>query len=140
MASPYSQDLRERMVWAVRSGQSRHEVARLFDVSASCVIKLMQRVDSTGGWQPRKFGGHKRHALAGHEDEVRALVAEKPDLTITELWQKITALGIAVGRSAVARFLLHLQLTFKKNPACHRATALGREGRPRGLARDAEKP
>ncbi|MGH6845573.1 MAG: IS630 family transposase [Methylocella sp.] len=115
MASPYSQDLRERMVWAVRSGQSRHEVARLFDVSASCVIKLMQRVDSTGGWQPRKFGGHKRHALAGHEDEVRALVAEKPDLTITELWQKITALGIAVGRSAVARFLLHLQLRLKKS-------------------------
>ena len=114
MARPYSQDLRERMVWAVLSGQSRHEVARMFDVSASCVIKLMQRVDVTGDCQPRKFGGHKRYALAEHEDKVRALVAEKPDLTITELWQKITAHGIKVGRSAVARFLLHLQLTFKK--------------------------
>jgi hypothetical protein len=28
---------------------------------------------------------------------VRAFVAEKPDLTITKLWQKITALGIKVG-------------------------------------------
>ncbi len=90
--------------------------------------------------RPRKFGGHKRYALAGHEDKVRALVAEKPDLTITELWQKIAALGIKVGRSAVARFLLHLQLTFKKNSACRRAGAPGRQGRPRGLARDAEKP
>ncbi|MGH6811136.1 MAG: hypothetical protein ACREDM_01930 [Methylocella sp.] len=72
MARSYSQDLRERMVWAVLSRQSRHEVARLLDVSASCVIKLMRRVDSTGGWRPRKFGGHKRYALAGHEDEVRA--------------------------------------------------------------------
>ena len=114
MARPYSQDLRERMMWAVLSGQSRHEVARMFDVSASCVIKLMQRVDATGDCQPRKFGGHKRYALAEHEDKVRALVAEKPDLTITELWQKITAHGIKAGRSAVARFLLHLQLTFKK--------------------------
>src|ERR1700730_4593914 len=35
------------------------------------------------------------------------------DLTITELWQKITAHGIKAGRSAVARFLLHLQLTKK---------------------------
>jgi len=57
MARPYSQDLRERMVWAVLSGQSRHEVVRMFDVSASCVIKLMQRVDATGDCQPRKFGG-----------------------------------------------------------------------------------
>jgi hypothetical protein len=35
MARPYSEDLWERMVWAVLSGQSRHEVARMFDVSAS---------------------------------------------------------------------------------------------------------
>jgi len=37
--------------------------------------------------QPRKFGSDKRYALAEHEDKVRTLVAEKPDLTITELWQ-----------------------------------------------------
>jgi transposase len=123
MAKPYSQDLRGRMVRAVLSGQSRHEVARMFDVSASCVIKLMQQVAATGSCEPRKFGGHKRYALAEHEDKIRALVAEKPDLTITELWQKITALGIKVGRSAVGRFLLHIKLTFKKNPARHRAGA-----------------
>ncbi len=58
---------------------------------------------------------------------MRALVAETPDQTITELWQKITTLGIRVGRSAVARFLLHLQLTFKKNPACRRAGTPGRQ-------------
>lgn len=123
MAKPYSQDLRERMVRAVRCGQSRHEVARMFNVSASCVIKLMQRVAATGSCEPRKFGGHKRYALTEHEDKLRALVAEKPDLTITELWQKITAVGIKVGRSAVGRFLLHLKLTFKKNPARRRAGA-----------------
>jgi hypothetical protein len=43
--------------------------------------------------------------LAGHEDKVRVLVAEKPDITITELCRKIAALGIKVGRSALARFL-----------------------------------
>ena len=83
MARPCSQDLWERVVRAVVSGQSRREAARLLDSSASCVIKLMQRLDATGECWPRKFGGHKRYALAGHEDKVRALVAEKPDLTIT---------------------------------------------------------
>jgi transposase len=134
MAKPYSQDLRERMVRAVLAGQSRREVARMFDVSASCMIKLMQRVDATSNCRPRKFGGHKHYALAEQEDKVRAFVAETPDLTITELWQKITALGIRVGRSAVARFLPHLQLTFKKNPACRRAGTPGRQGGPRRLA------
>ena len=157
MARPYSQDLRERRVRAVVSGQSRRElarrldvgasngirerrvssrreVARRLDVGASWGIKLMQRRDATGACRPRKFGGDKRHALAGHEDKARALVAEKPDLTITEPWRKIAALGIKVGRSAVARFLAHLQLTFKKNPACRRAGAPGRQGRPRGGA------
>jgi transposase len=133
MAKPYSQDLRERMVRAVLAGQSRHEVARSFDVSASCVIKVMQRFEATGDCRPRKFGGHKRHALAKHEDKVRALVAAQPDLTITELWKRIT-LEIKVGRSAVGRFLQHLQLTFKKNPACRRAGKTRRQGRPRRLA------
>src|SRR5664279_663144 len=117
MAKPYSQDLRGRLVLAVLSGQSRRNVARSFDVSASCVIKLMQQWETTGDCLPRKFGGHKRHALAEHEDQVRALVAAQPDLTITALWKKLTALKIKVGRSAVGRFLLHLKLTYKKNAA-----------------------
>lgn len=121
MAKPYSRDLRERMVRAVLAGRSRHEVARIFDVSASCVIKLMQRYEATGDCQPRKFGGHKRHALTGYEHEVRAMVAEQPDLTVTELWRKLTALDVKVGRSAVGRFLQHLRLTFKKNAARRRA-------------------
>ena len=69
--------------WPVLSGQSRRNVARSFDVSPSCVIKLMQQWETTGGCLPHKFGGHKRHALAEHEDKVRALVAAQPDLTIT---------------------------------------------------------
>lgn len=65
MARPYLQDLRERIVWVVLSGQSRNEVARMFDVSANCVIKLMQQVGATGDCQPRRFGGHKRYVLVG---------------------------------------------------------------------------
>lgn len=110
MAKPYS---RERKVRAVQAGRSRHEVARMFEVSASCVIKLMHRYETTGDYGPGKFGGHKRSALIGFEDKVRELVAEQPDVTVTELWRKLTGLGIKVGRSAVGRFLQRLQLTFK---------------------------
>lgn len=139
MAKPYSQDLRERMVRAVLAGQSRHVAARSFDVSASWVIKLMQQWQTTGHCLPHKFGGHKKHRLAEHEGKVRALVAAQPDLTITELWKKLTALEIKVGRSAVGRFLQHLQLTYKKNSARRGTGKAGCPGRPSRLARDAEK-
>jgi putative transposase len=131
---------RDRLVLAVLSGQSRRNVARRFDVSPSCVIKLMQQWETTGDCLPHKFGGHKRHALAEHEDKVRALVVAQPDLTITALWKKLTALKINIGRSAVGRFLLHLKLTYKKN-AARDGTAKARcSGRSSRVARDAEKP
>jgi transposase len=140
MAKPYSQDLRDRLVLAVLGGQSRREAARSFDVSPSCVIKLMQQWETTGDCLPRKFGGHKQHALAEHEDKVRALVAAQPDLTITALWKKLTALDIKIGRSAVGRFLLHLKLTYKKNAARRGAEKARCSGRPSCVARDATGP
>jgi hypothetical protein len=36
------------------------------------------------------FGSDMRYALAEHEDKLPALVPEKPDPTITKLWQNIT--------------------------------------------------
>jgi transposase len=99
-------------VLAVRAGQSRHGAARGFDVSASCVINLVRNFGTTDDYRPRKFGGHKRHALAAHEDKVRALVAARCDLAITELWKKLTVIEIKVGRSTAGRFLRHLQLTY----------------------------
>ena len=139
MAKPYSRDLRERMVRAVQAGRSRHEVARIFEVSASCVIKLMHRYEATGDYAPGKFGGHKRSALIGFEDKVRGLVSEQPEVTVTELWRKLTARGSKVGRSAVGRFLQRLQLTFKKTgsgrrPACGGGNGL-RYREPEGSGR-----
>jgi transposase len=139
MAKPYSQDLRERLVKSVEAGHSRHEVARTFGVSPSCVIKLMQQWKTTGDCRPRKFGGHKRPALADHEAEVRALVEAEPDLTVTELWGAIRARGIKIGRSAVGRFLQHLELTYKKNSLRHRTAATGRSNRARRVASGAKK-
>ena len=122
MAKPFSQDLRERIVRAVQAGRSRHEAARIFAVSASCVIKLMQRFLATGHCRPEKFGGYKRPILAEHEEKVRSLLRARPDLTISELWQELTGAGIKVGRSSVGRFVERLELTYKKNSARRRAT------------------
>jgi transposase len=117
MAKPFSEDLRERIVGAVEAGRSRHEVARIFGVSPSCVIKLMQRYRETGAVRAAKFGGYKKPILGDHEAKVRELVAACSEMTISELASELAALGVKVGRSSVYRFLRRLGLTFKKRMA-----------------------
>jgi len=48
MPKPYSTDLRERAVEAVESGASRREVAEIFRVGVSSVIRWCQRWSETG--------------------------------------------------------------------------------------------
>jgi transposase len=128
-------DLRKRIVRAVEAGRSRHAVARMFEVSASCVIKLMRGYRETGAVRAVKFGGYRKPILTEHEAKVRALVAARPDMTISELASELAALGIKVGRSSVYRFLRRLGLTLKKN-AARRRTAPARHRRsPRRLAK-----
>lgn len=114
MARPLSMDLRERVVEAVEEGSSRRSAAQRFGVSESCAIKLMQRWHETGTLAPGRMGGHKEHVLAAHADGVQALVRARPDITIDELHAQLRGDGIAVGRSAVGRFLQFLGLTRKK--------------------------
>ena len=52
MGRPYSEDLRSRIVAAVEAGTSRNAAAKQFAVSASCVVKLMQRLRRTGTIAP----------------------------------------------------------------------------------------
>ena len=131
MARACSMDLRERVVAAVLNGESRHSVARRFDLDPSCVVKWMLRFAKTGSVAPKKIGGYRRHALAEHRSFVLARLAEKPDLTIDELRAELADQGIAVGRFAVWNFLRHEKLTFKKNTARQR-TGTARRRAPAG--------
>jgi transposase/arginine repressor len=64
---------------------------------------------------PAKFGGYKDFTLAGHEDLVRQLVAEQPDITLAELEDRLRKKKITVGKSSISRFLHHLKLPFKNS-------------------------
>lgn len=115
MARPLSKDLRERIVEAVERGESRNAAAKRFAVSVSCVIRLVQRWHDTGSIAPGQMGGWKDHALAAHEAVVRALVRERPDMTLEELRDALAQQDIRVGRSSVDRFLKARELTLKKS-------------------------
>jgi transposase len=139
MAKPYSNDLRARVIEAVADGATRAEAAERHDVSLSSVGRFLRLERETGSVRPAKFGGYKPYALAAHEERVRQLVAEQPDITLAELKAKLAKQKVAVGQTSVFRFLRHLKLTFKKKRTRRRAGPAGRRRRPPGLAKAAAK-
>jgi transposase len=131
MTRPYSVDLRERVVRAVEAGLSRRAAARRFEVSASFVIKLVQRWRREGTVAPERYGGWKRPTLAAHAERMHELLRAEPDLTIAELRSRLAAAAIHTSPAAISRFLAAEGLTRKKRPST-RPSRSGPTSPPRG--------
>ena len=85
MGKPYSEDLRARVIGAAQDGTTIPETAEQLGVSISSVVRFRRLHRETGSVSPAKFGGYKGYALAAHEELVRQLVAQQPDITLAEL-------------------------------------------------------
>ena len=121
MAKPYSEDLRRRVVDAVDSGATIPEASEQCGVSISSVVRFLKLHRETGSVGAAKFGGYKEFALAPHEEFVRSVIAEQPDITLAELKARLVKKNVPVGKSSISRFLVHLKLRFKKKSAGRRA-------------------
>ena len=119
-----SLDLRERILTAYDQDQgTRAEVARRFRVSLGMVKKLLQQRRRTGDIGPRHhLAGRKPRLLPAYRDRLAALVARQPDLTLSELRDR---LGMACTVPAVHQVLTALGLTYKKR-RCARPNRAGR--------------
>lgn len=123
--APYSMDLRSRVLADCDAGLTAKDVAAKFRVSRSWVNRVVQRRRETGELGPRPQTVFKKQALAGREDQLRALVAAKPDQTLAELRD---ALRSSASLSSVWRALDRLALTLKKNRTRRRTTSSRRRG------------
>lgn len=121
MAKPYSEDLRTRVVETIEGGATIPETAEQCGVSISSVVRFLRLHRDTGSVRAAKFGGYKDFALATHEELVRGLIQEQPDITLAEIKARLAKKKVSVGKSSISRFLNHLKLSFKKKPAGRRA-------------------
>jgi transposase len=117
MGAPYSLDLRERVVAAVASGMSRRAAADSYQVSISTAIRWVTRAKQTGSPAALPMGGKKPFTLAEEGDWIRARLAEKPDITGRELLAELHERKVDVSYYGVWHFLVHADLSFKKNIA-----------------------
>ena len=115
MARPLSEDLRERVVSAVESGESCRLVAHRFNVAVSSVVKWSQRRRRTGSVAPGKMGGHRKPVLEPHRAYIVERLNQNPHLTLHGLKAELAARGVKVSHNTVWIFLRRQGLRFKKN-------------------------
>src|SRR3954468_6191656 len=78
--TPYSQDLRQRIVDTIRRGDgTSRQVAERFLVSFSFVTRLLQLYRSTGSVEPRPHGGGNPAVLTPEDlQRLRELIRQHP--------------------------------------------------------------
>jgi transposase len=117
MARPLSNDLRERVVAAVRGGESCRAAAARFGVAVSSVVKWSQRFRTTGSVAPGKMGGHRKPILDPHRAFILERIGQTPHLTLHGLQDELAARGVKISHNAIWMFLQREGLRFKKNAA-----------------------
>lgn len=111
---PLSKDLRERVLKAVLSGESRRSAARRFGVSAASVVRWTQRHHATGSIAPLPRG-RRKSALEPHREFLLDRIRHTPHLTLNGLKDELAARGLIVSHNAVWLFMQREGLSFKKN-------------------------
>jgi transposase len=115
--APYSQDLRDRVLAAVKTGKkSQAELAETFGVSLSTVEKWWHRRRTTGQSTPQPYRAGPPRTLAECDDLIRELLAAQPDLTLDELCIRVAEKrGVVASRSMMCRTVQRLNLPLKKS-------------------------
>lgn len=124
MGKPYALDLRERIVAYVAAGHSARAAGRVFGVSASTAVRLMDAQRRRGTLEPRPQGRAPGTVgkLAAHRAFLLEVVKAEPDITLRELaGALLEAQGVAVNLSSLHRALKAAGQTYEKRPDRQRA-------------------
>ena len=116
MGKPYSIDLRERVVAAVRTGGlSCRQAAKQFGIGVNTAITWMRRLRETGSVAPGQMGGHKPKAISGAHRDWLLQRAKNGDFTLRGLVAELAERGLKVDYRSVWAFVHAEKLSFKKN-------------------------
>jgi transposase len=111
----YSEDLRKKIVEALRRGTGKSEAARAFGVSLSSVKRYAKLADQGRSLAPKKRPGSQPKT---GQDAIRLLEADleaRPTATLSERREFLERVcGVGVSDSTVSRLLRRLGFTRKK--------------------------
>jgi transposase len=115
MTRSLSGDLRGRVIGAISEGLSTREAARRFRIGISTAGTWYRRYRATGEAVARKQGQPSRSKLDPYEAFILGLIAATPDITLTEIAERLAAeCRVRVVPSTVWMFLAKRGITYKK--------------------------
>ena len=130
----YSQDLRDRVLHALERGERPTEIAKRFEVSRGWVHEVRRQLQSEGRRTSLPIGGHRKSLVAPLEGVIRAWIAEKPDLTLSEMCERLAQEHrVALKVPAMWHQLNKWGLSYKKNSARQRARSARRAAFTAGM-------
>ena len=113
---PYSEDLRKKIVQALRRGTTNSEAARLFGVSRSSVKRYAKLAEHGRPLAPKKRPGSKPKMDERARKLLEADVEERPAPTLCERREYLgRASGLWVSESTLSRMLRPLGWSRKKD-------------------------
>ena len=116
MGKPYSRDLRERVVAAVKTGGlSCNRAAKQFGIGISTAINWVRRQRETGSVAPGKMGGHRPKKIAGEHRDWLLQRTKQGDFTLRGLVAELAERGLKVDYRSVWEFVHAEKLSFKKS-------------------------
>lgn len=104
--SPYSIDLREKVIKFIKSGKSQTEAAKIFDLHLSTVNRWYLRYRREGHCDPRKRPGAKSKI---DKESLKDYINKNPDATLKEISLKY---GVSVW--GIYYWLKKLGFSYKK--------------------------
>lgn len=115
--NPYSQDLRERVIAAVKAGkQSQAKIAETYGISESTVENWKRRWRKTKSVAALPHAGGPVRILQVCTKFIRAEVKKQPDVTLNELCDRVLKeKKIVANDSMMCRELQLLRLPRKKS-------------------------
>ena len=114
--NPYSEDLRKKIVEALRRGMTKTEAARSFGVSRSSVKRYAKLADEGRPLAPKKRPGSKPKMDESARRLLEADMEERPAATLSERREFLGRVAaLSVSDSTVSRMLRRLGWSRKKD-------------------------
>ena len=114
--NPYSEDLRKKIIEALRRGMTKTEAARSFGVSRSSVKRYAKLADEGRPLAPKKRPGSKPKMDESARRLLEADMEERPAATLSERREFLGRVAaLSVSDSTVSRMLRRLGWSRKKD-------------------------
>ena len=108
---PISNEMRSSIIMAKQRQETVEQIKKWLNISDSTISRIWNRFKKTGSYEAIPYAGRKSDIPPEKDDEIRAKIMERPDITADEL---IAELSLSLTQSGLYRRLAKMGLTFKK--------------------------